>query len=51
MREIMQRQIEDEVMLTGAESFLRKLQEDLLKEHCRLANLPDTGSVDELVDR
>jgi len=49
--ETMKRQIEDEVMLTGMESFFRKLQEDLLKEHCKLAKLPEQGTIDELVDR
>jgi len=50
-REDMIKQIADEVMLTGMESFLNKLTLPILKSHCTEMSLTTNGSKKILVER
>jgi len=50
-REAMEKQIADEIMLTGTEQFLNKLSVQLLKEHCVAIKLPSTGNKKDIVER
>lgn len=50
-REDMKKQIADEVMLTGMESFLNKLSLALLKAHAAEMKLTATGSKKDLVEK
>jgi len=50
-RDDMIKQIADEVMLTGMESFLNKLSLPILKSHCTEMQLPTTGPKKALVER
>jgi len=50
-REEMMKQIADEVMLTGMESFLHKLTAPLLKSHCSEMSISQSGTKKELIER
>jgi hypothetical protein len=47
----MEKQIADEVMLTGMEGFLNKLNQAVLKKHCTELKLKATGVKKDLVER